>query len=107
MTPEQTLAAIFAADAAPRRDPVFEAEVAQRVARRRIGLTVLALAPWTTVAAILLWALQPVLTDVAVGLALGLQPLGLATGVIVATLGGAAWLARGLQRRTRVAATPK
>ena len=35
MTPEEKLQHLFAAAAAPARDPVFEAETALRVARRR------------------------------------------------------------------------
>ncbi|MNK08182.1 hypothetical protein D3C87_261110 [compost metagenome] len=67
MTPEQKLAAIFAQQAAPARDLVFMSVTAQRIARRRAVLSVLACLPWGLVAALMLWALQPVLQKVWIG----------------------------------------
>ena len=61
LTPEQKLAALFAEQAPPARDPVFCADLMQRVARRRAWARVGAAAPWAGVAGLLAWALQPVL----------------------------------------------
>ena len=61
LTPDQKLAALFAEQAPPPRDPVFCAEVKQRVARRRALARVGAAAPWAIVTGLLAWALQPVL----------------------------------------------
>ena len=61
LTPDQKLAALLAQQAPPPRDPVFCAEVMQRVARRRAWARMGAAAPWTMVAGLLVWALQPVL----------------------------------------------
>lgn len=107
MTPEQKLAALFAADAPPPRDYAFEADVAERVARRRAWMTVAALVPWMVVAAIVLWALQPVLVRLSEELATLIQPLALVGAVTVVAAGLALWLTGALQRRVTVAATPK
>ncbi len=107
MTPEQKLAAVFAAEAPPRRDYAFEADVAERIARRRAWMTVAALLPWLVVAAIVLWALQPMLEALSRDLATLIQPLALvAAGTLVAA-GLGLWLTGVLQRRVTVAATPK
>lgn len=60
MTPEQKLSALFAAEAPPTRDHVFQARVAQQVALRRAWMTVAALVPWGVAATAVLWALIPV-----------------------------------------------
>lgn len=60
MTPDRKLQALFAEDAPPARDYAFEAAVAQRVARRRAVLSVVAMIPWAIVAACVLWGLRPV-----------------------------------------------
>lgn len=107
MTPEQKLAALFAADAAPARDYAFEVDVAERIARRRAWLTVAALVPWMIVGAIVLWALRPVLETLSVELATLLQPLALVAAGTVVAAGVGLWLTNALQRRVTVAATPK
>ena len=107
MTPEQKLAALFAADAAPRRDYAFEADVAERIARRRAWMTVAALVPWMVVAGIVLWALQPVLETLSQELATLIQPLALVVAGTVIAAGVGLWLTNALQRRVTVAATPK
>lgn len=61
LTPEQKLAALFTQQAPPERDPVFCAEVMQRVARRRAWARVGAAAPWAVSGGIVAWAMQPVL----------------------------------------------
>ncbi|RZJ40356.1 MAG: hypothetical protein EON87_18280 [Brevundimonas sp.] len=60
MTPEDILSAYLKAGTAPARDLVFEATVAERVARRRAIASVAALAPWCAAAAAGLWGLRPV-----------------------------------------------
>jgi hypothetical protein len=62
MTPDDILNAYLKADAAPARDLVFEATVAERVARRRAVASVAALVPWCAAAAAGLWGLQPALS---------------------------------------------
>ncbi|GAA0624884.1 hypothetical protein GCM10009422_21720 [Brevundimonas kwangchunensis] len=107
MTPEQKLDALFAADAPPARDYAFEADVAERIARRRAWLTVVALSPWALIAGIVLWALQPVLAGLSIELAVLIQPLALVLGASTVAVGVGLWAVTGLQRRVTVAATPK
>lgn len=107
MTPEQKLAAVFAAEAPPRRDYAFEVDVAERIARRRACLTVAALTPWLVVSAIVLWALQPVLETLSRELATLIQPLAMVAAATVIAAGLGLWLTGALQRRVTVAATPK
>ena len=107
MTPEQKLAALFAAGAPARRDYAFEADVAERIARRRAWMTVAAMLPWAVVAGLVLWALQPVLETVSGQLAPMIEPVAL-VGVGAVVAGGVAvWLTGRLQRRVTVATTPK
>lgn len=107
MTPEQKLAAVFAAEAPARRDYAFEVEVAERIARRRAWLTVAALLPWAVVAGLVLWALHPVLETTASDLVPLIQPVAviLAGAVVAGSVG--LWLTGVLQRTVTVAATPK
>ena len=60
MTPEDKLQSLFAAEAAPVRDPVFEAVVVQRIARRRAVAVVAAFAPLAVAMATILWGLGPI-----------------------------------------------
>ncbi len=107
MTPEQKLAALFAAETPPRRDYAFEALVAERVARRRAWLAVVAMMPWLMVSGIVLWALSPLLETLAQDLALVITPVAFVAVLgTVATVTGL-WLVSALQRKVRVAATPK
>lgn len=62
LTPEQKLAALLSQPAAPVRDPVFCADLMQRVARRRAWARVGAAAPWAVSGGLAAWALQPVLS---------------------------------------------
>ncbi|RZJ29398.1 MAG: hypothetical protein EON85_07040 [Brevundimonas sp.] len=103
MTPEQKLAALFAAEAPPRRDYAFEADVAERVARRRAWLTVAAMLPWLVVSAIVLWALRPVIETLSVELALVMSPVAFIALIGGASIASVLWL----QRMVTVAATPK
>lgn len=63
MTPEEKLQHLFAADAAPARDPVFEAETTSRVARRRAAAAVAACAPLAVAGAAILWLLRSMIAD--------------------------------------------
>jgi len=107
MTPEQKLAALFAAEAPPRRDYAFEVEVAGRIARRRAWMTVAALLPWAVVAGLVLWVLHPLLETVAWELVRLIQPVAfiLAGAAVAGSVG--LWLTDALQRTVTVAATPK
>ena len=93
MTPEDKLTALFAADAAPTRDHVFQSAVAERIARRRAWATVAAMAPWAIAAIAVLWALNPLIVPVASGLGEALAPaaaiLGASGLAVVAALLGA------------------
>ena len=94
MTPEQKLAALFAADTPPARDYAFQAVVAQRIAARRAWLTLLALVPGAVAATAVLWALAPVAGDLAQGLAAVIQPAGAVLTLASLTGLAALWLAR-------------
>ncbi|RZJ45479.1 MAG: hypothetical protein EON86_01375 [Brevundimonas sp.] len=107
MTPEQKLAALFAAEAPPRRDYGFEVVVAERIARRRAWLTVAAMLPWLVVSGIVLWALHGVVVRVAGELVPVIQPLALVFAATAAAAGVGLWLTGALQRRVTVVARPK
>ena len=62
MTPaDERLRALFAQDEPPPRDPVFQAAVMERLARRRCLQDLAFLAGLSLIGAIGLWALWPVL----------------------------------------------
>lgn len=107
MTPEQKLAALFAAEAPSRRDYAFEVEVAGRIARRRAWLTVVALLPWLVVSGIVLWALHPLLETVSGELVPVIQPIAAIVVATAVAAGVGLWLTGALQRTVTVAATPK
>ena len=98
LTPDQKLAALLAQQAPPPRDPVFCAEVMQRVARRRAWARVGAAAPWAMVAGLLVWALQPVvgpsMADMSDSLVLPAAILGATAVLVLASLTAAKRLAR-------------
>ena len=91
MTPDdtldQTLAAFFAEATPPARDLGFQAEVAQRIARRRAIATVLAMIPWTIAAIALCWALGPLLAPFVIEFSQMLAP---AVGILALTALGVA-----------------
>lgn len=92
MTPDAKLDALFATARPPRRDTVFQTEVARRIARRRAWGTVAALTPWVVAATVVLWALRPVVGPMADSLAQALEPVAM-TLVGAATVAGVAlWL---------------
>lgn len=74
MTPEDKISAFFAETAPPARDLSFQAEVAERIARRRAIATVVALIPWTIAAITLCWALGPLLAAFVIGFSQTLAP---------------------------------
>jgi hypothetical protein len=65
MTPDQKMAALFAAETPPARDFAFEALMAQRIAARRMWAAISAMVPLTVAAAAGLWGLQPLWPTVA------------------------------------------
>jgi hypothetical protein len=93
MTPEQKLSALFAAEAPPARDYVFEARMAQAIALRRAWMTVGALAPWAVAAAAVLWALIPVVGPMGESLGEALQPAAAMLAGAAATAIAALWMA--------------
>ena len=74
------LRAAFAFDEPPARDLSFDAAVMERVARRRLWLSLMLLVPPVVAAAAVLWALGPVLSPVLEALGEGLAP---AAGIMV------------------------
>lgn len=101
MTPEQKLSALFAAEAPPTRDYVFQARLAEAIALRRAWMTVAALVPWTVAAAVLLWALIPVVGPMADSLGSALQPAAAILAGAAVTLVVALWLSRSFNGRMR------
>ncbi len=86
-SPDERLAALFAADLPPPRDPGFQAEVLAAVARREFLGDVMALGTLTTVAVAMicvLWpALSPTLSVVGRELAPGLICVAVAGSVAI------------------------
>ena len=96
LTPEQKMAALFAAQAPVAGDPVFQAEVMARVARRRAWARVGAAAPWAFSGCVVAWALQPVMAPVVAELAQSLVLPGAILGVTAILSLGALTAARRL-----------
>ena len=94
MTPEQKLAALFAAEAPPARDYLFEARTAQAIALRRAWMTVAALVPWAVAAIAVLWALIPVVGPMSESLGSALQPAAAMLAGAAVTAVAALWLSR-------------
>ena len=93
-TPEQKLAALFAAEAPPARDHVFQARMAQAIALRRAWMTVGALVPWVVAAVAALWALIPVVGPMSDSLGAALQPAAAMLAGAAVTAVAALWLSR-------------
>lgn len=102
MTPEQKLAALFAAEAPPARDYAFQARMAQAIALRRAWMTVAALVPWAIAAVAVLWALGPVIGPVSESLASALRPAAAMLAGAAVTAFVALWLSRRFGRGLRV-----
>lgn len=101
MTPEQKLAALFAAEAPPARDYGFEARMAQAIALRRAWMTVAALVPWAVAAVAVLWALIPVVGPMSESLGTALQPAAAMLAGAAVTAAAALWLSRRFGRGVR------
>lgn len=101
MTPEQKLAALFAAEAPPARDYVFQARMAQAIALRRAWMTVAALVPWAVAAVAVLWALIPVVGPMGESLGAALQPAAAMLAGAAVTAVAALWLSRRFGRGFR------
>ncbi|MGV8930171.1 MAG: hypothetical protein ACOH1E_10480 [Brevundimonas sp.] len=102
MTPEQTLSALFAAEAPPARDYVFEIRMAEAIALRRAWLTVAALVPWAVAAMAVLWALIPVVEPISHSLGTALQPAAAMLAGAAVTAVAALWLSRRFGRGVRL-----
>lgn len=96
---DERLKALFAADRPPTPDYLFQAAVAERIARRRAVLTVAALTPWMGLAGLCLWALAPLLPQLAADLAPAASLAGVVLALVLAAAAGARWLER---RRGRI-----
>ncbi len=90
LSPEDRLSRAFALDEPPARDLGFTVAVMERVARRQLRDSILMLIPPALVAAILLWAVVPVLQPLAESVSTGLWP-ALPAIVVAAFLAVAAW----------------
>ena len=101
-TPEQKLAALFAAEARPARDYAFQARIAQAIALRRAWMTVAALVPWLVAAVAVLWALIPVVGPISESLGTALQPAAAMLAGAAVTAGVALWMSRRFSGRIRV-----
>lgn len=86
-TPDDRLAALFAQDLPPARDPVFSARVLEAAARRRFLRDLGAAALASLGGAALLAMLGPVLAPAARALAQGLAPAALALGAAALIVG--------------------
>ena len=71
MTPEDKLAALLGADTPRRPDYAFQARVAEKVAQRRLWLSITASLPWALLIGVVLWALAPAVG----GLNLDVEPI--------------------------------
>ena len=90
LSPEDRLSRAFALDEPPARDLGFTVSVMERVARRQLRDSVLMLIPPALVAAILLWAVVPLLQPLAESVSTGLWP-ALPALVVAAFLALASW----------------
>lgn len=99
MTPEQKLERLLGRASPPARDYLFQAAVAERVARRRAWLGVLALMPFVIVASTILWAASPFLAQAWLNAsAASIAHLGALGGSGLLAI-GALWLTRRLSPR--------
>jgi hypothetical protein len=60
------LRTLFAAAEPPARDPAFTLAVMEKVQRRRFWIEVLTFAPVAVAVCVIMWAVAPMLTDLAV-----------------------------------------
>lgn len=87
MTADDRLKQALGLEPAPSRpDYVFTARVMQAVARRRFFLGLANLGLWAVAAAMVIWALRPVIASAAPVLEAGAGLIGLALGVGLAAI---------------------
>ena len=79
--PDDLLAALFAADLPPARDPMFQAEVLAGLARRRFAGELAWLTAACGIGALVLGALWPVLSSTMIDLGRGLAPAAVAVTI--------------------------
>jgi hypothetical protein len=79
--PDDRLAALFAADLPPARDPAFKAEVLAGLARRRFAADMAWLSAACGIGALALGAVWPVLSPAILDLGQSLAPAALAVAV--------------------------
>lgn len=95
--PNDRLAALFAADLPPARDPTFQAEVLAAVARREFQRDLMSLGTLTAVGGALLWVLWPAFSPAFQAIGQGLAPglICAAVAASVAVMARARFLAPG------------
>jgi len=93
MTPDDRLAALFAADLPPARDPAFQAEVLARLARRRLLLDLAWLSGASGLGAVALGMTWPVISPILAEIGRSLAPAGLAVvlAAFIVALAGWRW----------------
>lgn len=94
MTPDEKLKALLGASRPAVSDRVFVLAVAERVARRRLVLSLMALLPWALVAGLVALFLLPALGTFGHETLRLAEDLGPVVGLSVVTLLGAALLVR-------------
>lgn len=87
---------LLAVDAPPARDPAFSLAVMERVQRRRFWSEIAMAVPAAVAFCVILWAIAPMLTDMAVRWVGPLsQGVILPVLAVIATLAGLAFTGRG------------
>ena len=84
--PERLLAGLWTQDEPPARDPVFVLAAMEKVERRRLIENVLSLVAPAIGACLLLWALAPVISDLAASVRLDASAIGPLAGAAVMAL---------------------
>jgi hypothetical protein len=84
-SPDDRLAALFAADLPPARDSAFQAEVLAALVRRRFLADLMVLGSATVIGAAILWLIWPALVPVLEGLGRDLFP-ALTAAVVAASV---------------------
>lgn len=83
MTPDEALGAYFSGQMPASRDLAFETRVAERIARRRLIATGLALLPWTVAILVGGWAVGPLMAPAFESLVETLSPAAALLGMTV------------------------
>lgn len=85
-SPDERLAAFFATDLPPSRDPRFQAEVRHALARRRFATDMMVLSTACAIGATAFWLVGPLLAPIVVDLTRALSP-----GLVIVVLGAWIW----------------